>query len=198
MFSESLLNDIVIFIFVRLPTRFQHVTVVLTISGGSIKIEKWPHTEGYAWSARCDGLGGGGTRRSSAAQSMQLHTSTPCTETLCIMQSTLSEIVESWNFFNKKLLKELHKQKHKEVLHCGMNKDIVQRKKSAFIATLPDVFIWNILPNILSPPDKSHILIPCRSLQSVAYILFVLDTFWEKYLCSDDINIFKCVRFVVM
>ena len=58
IFSESLLNDGVIFIFVRLTTQFQHVTVVLTISGGSIKIEKWPHTEGYAWSARCDGLGG--------------------------------------------------------------------------------------------------------------------------------------------
>jgi hypothetical protein len=58
IFSESLLNDGVIFIFVRLPTQFQHVTVLLTISGGSIKIEKWPHTEGYAWSARCDGLGG--------------------------------------------------------------------------------------------------------------------------------------------
>lgn len=58
MFSESLLNDLVIFIFVKLPTQLQHVTVVLTISGGSIKIEKWPHTESYAWSARCDGLGG--------------------------------------------------------------------------------------------------------------------------------------------
>lgn len=59
MLSASLLTDLLIFICVRLPTQFQHVTVVLTISGGSNKIEKWPHTEGYAWSARCDGLGRG-------------------------------------------------------------------------------------------------------------------------------------------
>jgi uncharacterized membrane protein YcaP (DUF421 family) len=56
------------------------------------------------------------------------------------MQPTLSEIGESWNSFNEKLLKKIYKQK-KEVLHCVMNKDNVHSKKAAFIATLPDVFI---------------------------------------------------------
>jgi hypothetical protein len=60
-----------------------------------------------------------------------------------------------------------------------MNKDNVHSKKAAFIATLPDVFIWNICL-ISCLPHKSHMLIPCRSLQSVAYIWFVLDTFWDK------------------
>jgi len=74
MFSESHLNDLVIFIFVRLPTQFQHVTVVLTISGGSIKIEKWPHTESYAWSARCDGLGGETLQRCPIQTTSHKHT----------------------------------------------------------------------------------------------------------------------------
>jgi len=74
MFSESLLNNLVIFIFDRFPTQFQHVTVVLSISGGSIKIEKWPHTESYAWSARCDGLGGETLQRCPIQTTSHKHT----------------------------------------------------------------------------------------------------------------------------
>jgi hypothetical protein len=57
------------------------------------------------------------------------------------MQSTLSQIVESWNSFNGKLPKELHKQKHKEILYCGLNKDIMRSKTAASIAALRDIFL---------------------------------------------------------
>jgi hypothetical protein len=60
------------------------------------------------------------------------------------MQSPLSQIVESWNSFNEKLSKDFHKQKHRKILYCGLNKDIMNNKTAVFINTLPDIFLRNI------------------------------------------------------